>query len=95
MRQLVEILPAVAETESTVLIEGEAGSGKELLAQAIHSLSSRGKKLFAAVICGALPDAIPLRRFELQPSRYAGRTRIEGHDTLSQRDPARRFAPPP
>ena len=58
MRQLFEILPAIAETPSTVLIEGQTGTGKELFARAIHNLSPRAKKPFIAVNCGALPDTL-------------------------------------
>lgn len=58
MRQLFDILPAIAETSSTVLIEGETGTGKELFARAIHNLSPRAKKPFVAVNCGALPDTL-------------------------------------
>jgi PAS domain S-box-containing protein len=58
MRQLFDILPAIAETFSTVLLEGETGTGKELFARAIHNLSPRGKKPFVAVNCGALPDTL-------------------------------------
>ena len=41
MRQLFKIMPAIAESESTVLIEGESGTGKELFARAVHYLSPR------------------------------------------------------
>ncbi len=58
MRQLFDILPAIAETSSTVLIEGETGTGKELFARAIHNVSPRKKKPFVAVNCGALPDSL-------------------------------------
>jgi len=58
MQQLFEILPAIAETSSNVLIEGETGTGKELFARAIHHLSPRSKKPFLAVNCGALPDTL-------------------------------------
>jgi len=56
MRELFEILPAIAESESTILIEGESGTGKELIAKAIHSLSPRKNGPFVALNCGALPD---------------------------------------
>jgi PAS domain S-box-containing protein len=56
MRELFDILPAIAESESTVLIEGESGTGKELIARAIHNLSSRKDGPFVALNCGALPD---------------------------------------
>lgn len=58
MRQLFEILPQVAESEATVLIEGASGTGKELVARALHNLSRRAKHPFVAVNCGALPDTL-------------------------------------
>lgn len=58
MQQIFELLPQVAASSSTVLICGETGTGKELLARAIHNLSPRGKKPFIAVNCGALPDTL-------------------------------------
>ncbi|SHO47999.1 sigma-54 interaction domain-containing protein [Desulfopila aestuarii] len=58
MTRILSILPQVAESDSTVLISGETGTGKELLARAIHSLSSRSEKLFTAINCGALPDTL-------------------------------------
>lgn len=56
MRNLFELLPAIAQSPSTVLIQGETGTGKELLARAVHNMSSRSDKPFIAVNCGALPD---------------------------------------
>lgn len=56
MMQLFDIVPQVAESPSTVLIEGASGTGKELFARAIHNLSPRKKKPFVAVNCAALPD---------------------------------------
>ncbi len=58
MHKIFRILPQVAESDSTVLIQGETGTGKELLAKAIHELSPRRKKPFIAVNCGALPDTL-------------------------------------
>ena len=58
MHKIFRILPQVAESGSTVLIQGETGTGKELLARAIHGLSPRREKLFVAVNCGALPDTL-------------------------------------
>lgn len=58
MRRILDILPAVAGSSSTVLIAGETGTGKELLARTIHSLSSRSRGPFVAVNCGALPDSL-------------------------------------
>jgi len=58
MRQLFEILPQIADSDTTVLIEGASGTGKELFARAIHNLSPRRKKPFVAINCGALPDTL-------------------------------------
>ena len=58
MRRIFTILPQVAESESTVLIQGETGTGKELLARAIHGLSQRRGKPFIAINCGAFPDTL-------------------------------------
>ncbi len=56
MRKISDILPQVATSGSTVLIQGETGVGKELLAKAVHNLSARKDKPFVAINCGALPD---------------------------------------
>lgn len=56
MRQIFEILPPVAQSDSTVLIEGPSGTGKELFARAVHNLSKRRTRRFIALNCGALPD---------------------------------------
>lgn len=58
MRQLFDILPQVAESPSTVLIDGASGTGKELVARAIHQLSPRRGGPFVAVNCAALPDTL-------------------------------------
>ena len=58
MQAIFNILPKVAESDSTVLIEGETGTGKELAARAIHNSSPRCKKPFIAINCGALPDTL-------------------------------------
>lgn len=58
MMRLFKVLPQIAESGSTVLIEGASGTGKELFARAIHNLSPRRKKRFVAVNCAALPDAL-------------------------------------
>jgi PAS domain S-box-containing protein len=58
MQSLFDIVPQIAASSSTVLIEGDSGTGKEMFARAIHNLSSRSKKRFVAVNCAALPDAL-------------------------------------
>jgi PAS domain S-box-containing protein len=58
MQDLFDILEQVAQSDSTVLLEGETGTGKELLARAIHNLSLRKDHPFIGVNCGALPDSL-------------------------------------
>jgi PAS domain S-box-containing protein len=58
MRSLFDILPQIAASDSTALIEGASGTGKELFARAIHNLSPRRDKAFVAINCGALPDTL-------------------------------------
>ncbi len=58
MRKLFDILPQVAASDATVVIEGETGTGKELLARALHNLSPRASQPFVAINCGALPDTL-------------------------------------
>ena len=58
MQEIFKILPDIAESGSTILIEGASGSGKELFARAIHNLSQRAEKPFLALNCAALPDTL-------------------------------------
>jgi PAS domain S-box-containing protein len=58
IKKIFDILPAVAESDSSVLIQGPSGSGKELFARAIHNLSLRNREPFIAINCGALPDTL-------------------------------------
>jgi PAS domain S-box-containing protein len=58
MQSLFDLLPVVADSDSTVLIRGASGTGKELVARAIHNLSARKNKRFIAINCGALPDTL-------------------------------------
>ena len=58
MQRLFEFLPAIAASPSTVLVLGETGTGKELVARTLHELSPRGRGPFIAVNCGALPDSL-------------------------------------
>ncbi|MCB2198874.1 sigma 54-interacting transcriptional regulator [bacterium] len=58
MRQIIELLPDIAESECNVLIQGPSGSGKELIAQAIHNLSPRKYGSYIRINCGALPATL-------------------------------------
>jgi PAS domain S-box-containing protein len=58
MKRIFTVLPQIAESDSTVLIEGDTGTGKEMLAKALHDLSKRREKPFVAINCGALPDTL-------------------------------------
>jgi DNA-binding NtrC family response regulator len=56
MIEIFDIIDSVADTKATVLITGENGTGKSMIARAIHRRSSRSKQPFVEVACGALPD---------------------------------------
>src|SRR5207302_1353510 len=58
MEQIVQQIRQVADSPLTVLVQGETGTGKELVARAIHQLSARRDKPFVAVDCGAIPDTL-------------------------------------
>jgi len=58
MLKIFDIIKKVADTRTTVLITGQSGTGKEVIARAIHNLSSRREKNFVVVNCGALPEAL-------------------------------------
>lgn len=58
MRSILSMVPAVAQSSSTVLILGESGTGKEVLAHTIHNCSAQKEGPFIAVNCGALPDTL-------------------------------------
>src|SRR5881296_2921379 len=58
MEKVVQQVKQVADSPLTILVEGETGTGKELVARAIHQLSARRKQPFVAVDCGAIPDTL-------------------------------------
>ena len=58
MLKVFDLVKSLAETDSGVLITGETGTGKELVARAIHNLSRRKESQFVAINCGAFPDTL-------------------------------------
>jgi len=58
MEKVIHQIEQVADSPLTVLIQGETGTGKELVARAIHQLSARREQPFVAVDCGAIPDTL-------------------------------------
>ncbi len=90
LKDVLQQVETVAPTDSTVLILGETGTGKELIARAIHDVSSRREKTFITVNCSALPSG--LLESELfghekgaytgSASRQIGRLELANHGTL-------------
>ncbi len=83
IQKIFNILPDIAESDATVLIEGPSGSGKELFARAIHNLSPRRDNPYIIVNCGVLPDNL----FESELFGY-----MKGAFTDAIRDKPGRFA---
>lgn len=81
--RILDMLPHIAESDSTVLIQGPSGSGKELFARAIHNLSPRKQFPFVPVNCEALPDSL----LESELFGY-----VKGAFTDARRDKPGRFS---
>jgi DNA-binding NtrC family response regulator len=58
MREVFAVLERIALSDATLLVEGETGTGKELVARAVHEASNRRRGPFVAVDCGALPEGL-------------------------------------
>lgn len=58
MQEIFELIPVLAATDATVLITGETGTGKDLLAEIIHKASKRAQRPFIKVNCGAIPESL-------------------------------------
>lgn len=58
MQELFKLVPKIAQSSSNVLILGESGSGKELIAAALHNLSQRKEKNFVTINCAAFPEGL-------------------------------------
>ena len=58
MEKIFQILPSLAQSDSSVLITGETGTGKDMVAETIHHASNRAKGPFVKINCGALPETL-------------------------------------
>jgi len=83
IQEIFRILPDIANSYSTVLIQGASGTGKELFAKAIHNLSSRKAAPFITVNCGAIPETL----LESELFGY-----VKGAFTDAKKDKAGKFA---
>src|SRR3989454_459863 len=86
MEKVVQQVKRVADSPLTILVEGETGTGKELVARAIHQLSARRKQPFVAVDCGAIPDTlIESELFGYEKGAFTGaHQRKEGQFQLAE-----------
>ena len=83
IQEIFRVLPDIANSDSTVLIQGASGTGKELFAKAIHNLSSRKAAPFITVNCGAIPETL----LESELFGY-----VKGAFTDAKKDKAGKFA---
>src|SRR5579862_6726848 len=90
LQRVLKLVETVAPTDSTVLICGETGTGKELIARAIHDLSSRNSKTFVKLNCAALPAGLleselfghEKGAFTSAVAKSIGRLELADHGTL-------------
>src|SRR5262249_42327554 len=90
LKQILKQIERVAPTDSTVLIRGETGTGKELIARAIHNLSSRRRRTLVKINCAAIPMGLleselfghEKGAFTGAISQRIGRFELANHGTL-------------
>ena len=87
MRRVRDLLEHVADTDVTVLIQGESGAGKEVVARTLHGVSSRARQNFVKVNCAALPtDLLESELFGYEKGAFTGAThRKQGKFELAHR----------
>ncbi len=79
MREVYRLVRRVAPTDLAVLIEGETGTGKELVARAVHALSPRAKGPFVDINCAAIPEGlVESELFGCEPGAFTGATHRAG-----------------
>jgi two-component system nitrogen regulation response regulator GlnG len=86
IEQVIQQVSKVAESNFTVLVQGETGTGKELVARAIHQQSPRGQAPFVAVDCGAIPETlVESELFGHERGAFTGaQAKREGHFQLAK-----------
>ena len=73
MREIRAVVEQIGETDVTVLIQGESGAGKEIVAREVHALSNRSKRPFVKVNCAALPtDLLESELFGYEKGAFTG-----------------------
>ena len=76
MDEIFDLIPEVAQSDSSILLTGETGTGKELVAKAIHAKSKRSYLPFIPINCGAIPDSLlESELFGHQKGAFTGATR--------------------
>src|SRR5436309_2480362 len=86
IQQVIQQIKQVADSNFTILIQGETGTGKEVVARSIHQLSARREKPFVALDCGATPETLTdSELFGYEKGAFTGADRRrEGHFQLAQ-----------
>jgi len=85
VEKIFQSLPVIAQSEMPVLITGQTGTGKDLVAEAIHHASSRAKNPFVTFHCGALPEFLAESElFGLEKGAFAGAENQPGKFQLAQ-----------
>ena len=85
MEKIFQILPVIAQSDMPVLITGQIGTGKDLVADAIHHASLRAKNPFIAFRCGALPEfLVESELFGVEKGAFAGSGNKPGKFRLAQ-----------